>query len=619
MVTRLTLLLCGLLLSGCAGLDAGGRRVLHDRTINEDTVWQGDYLIDGKVRVVGGATLTIKPGTRVFFAQRDRDQDGLGDAALEVEHASLLALGSAQAPIEFRSAEATPQPGDWLELKVDFARQLRLSHCLIRDSAHGLHAHFSKGSLEDSVLTGNIDGTRFGQGRYAVRRCLVVGNRGKGLNFRNSEVEIRGNILRGNRVGLFIFETDRDLTVEGNNFVANGHHVRLGDFFTGEIRLGENWFGSSDPQQVAPLLYDRGEDPSIGLLQAELAAGWLPQTGPQPTPLQLKPAAELAGEAFFDASPVTDGERVYLPGWDGSLYAFDSAARLAWKQKLGEVADATPALDDERIFLQTWGRDVLALNRYDGSISWRFSYPESVHDDHRQGGLVRVDDLLLVPAWNGHLYALSVATGKQLWEQDCQAPLRAAPVVARGRIFQPSGKGRLSILDLDGRVAARLELGAPLLSTPALTADGIILVSRNGELVSLADDGEQRWRLALDETCYYGAPVVSDGLLYLATAGGKLHCVVADSGELLWTVQLAGPSYATPLLADGRIFVGDNSGALQVFNALNGDLLASVRFDQAIQSTPLLLDGQLIFGARDAKIHFLRLQINETFHAENRP
>lgn len=607
MVTRLVLLTV-LLLTGCVGLDAGGRKLLQEQTINRDTVWQGDYLIDGKVRIVGGATLTLQPGTRLFFARHDRDQDGLGDAALELEHASLVARGTARQPIEFRSAEADPQPGDWLELKVDFARRLELSYCLIRDSAHGLHAHFSKGTIEDSVLRNNIDGTRFGQGRFSVRRCLVADNRGKGLNFRNSEVDISGCLLRGNRAGLFIFETDRPLHVAGNNFVANGHHVRLGDFFTGDISLGRNWFGSRDPQQVATLLYDRGEDPSIGSLRAELADGWLPETGPRPAPLQLVPQTGLTGDGFFDASAVRDDGLIYLPGWDGLAYAFDESGKLAWQQDLGEVADATPALDAKRLYLQTWGREVLALNRADGSLIWRFSYPESVHDDHRQGGLVRMADLLLVPAWNGHLYALDAATGELRWQQDCQTPLRAAPLVSRDRIFQVSGSGRLSLLDFSGNLLSQRNLGAPLLSTPVPTDDGLILVTRSGVLLALDDTGQERWRLELAEACYYGAPVLSDGILYLATAAGRLHAVVAASGVPLWTVALAGPSYASPLVADGRIFVGDNSGALQVFNATGGDLLTTTHFDNAIQSTPLLHNGRLIFGARDGRIHILQLQ-----------
>ena len=95
-----------------------------------------------------GAKLVIAPGTDIRFVRRDRDQDGLGDATLVVE-GELLAIGSQRQPIRFRSAEAEPQPGDWLEIRVDFSRNTTLRWCEIRDSAHTLHAHFTKGVMED--------------------------------------------------------------------------------------------------------------------------------------------------------------------------------------------------------------------------------------------------------------------------------------------------------------------------------------------------------------------------------------------------------------------------------------------------------------------------------------
>lgn len=284
-----------LLLTGC--LAPAGKTpplTLHDQTLTTDTVWSGRILIDGKVKVAGGASLEIQPGTIISFVRRDKDQDGLGDAGIEVERGSLRAIGTPLKPIVFRSAEATPQPGDWLELKVDFARQLELQWCVIRDSAHGVHAHFSNGTISDSVLRDNIDGTRFGQGRFVVRNSLILNNQGKGVNFRNSQIEISDNVFQGNRAGIFIFENDRELTVSGNNFIGNQHHVRLGDFFTGDVNLGLNWF---DARDLAPLLYDQGEDPTIGILTADRSGVWLNAAGPRDA-LALAPSWALAGSGF---------------------------------------------------------------------------------------------------------------------------------------------------------------------------------------------------------------------------------------------------------------------------------------------------------------------------------
>ena len=112
----------------------------------------------------------------------------------------------------------------------------------------------------------------------------------------------------------------------------------------------------------------------------------------------------------------------------GFLYALDSAGRLRWKRPLGAEIDASPVATDGRIFLQNWLRQVVALSRADGSVLWRFSYPESPADDHRQGALLPLGELVLLPAWGGTLYALDAATGKVRWQLDGHLPLRAAPV-----------------------------------------------------------------------------------------------------------------------------------------------------------------------------------------------
>ena len=161
-----------LILTGCAAT-GGGVKVLKDQQILDDTVWQGRIVIDGSVRVVKGARLTIQPGTDISFIRRDLDQDGLGDGTLIVE-GSLTAVGTVAEPIRFRSNEPNPRPGDWLEIRVDFSKDILLRYCEIRDSAHTLHAHFTKGRMSDCVVRRNIDGSRLGEARFTLSNNLVA-------------------------------------------------------------------------------------------------------------------------------------------------------------------------------------------------------------------------------------------------------------------------------------------------------------------------------------------------------------------------------------------------------------------------------------------------------------
>ena len=52
-----------LVFSGCAPTLTGKEAILyHDDHISVDTVWSGNIVIDGTVKVAKGATLTISPG-----------------------------------------------------------------------------------------------------------------------------------------------------------------------------------------------------------------------------------------------------------------------------------------------------------------------------------------------------------------------------------------------------------------------------------------------------------------------------------------------------------------------------------------------------------------------------
>jgi len=606
--TRLGLgLLLFLLPCGCALNGAQRPRLLHDVEIREDAVWDGRVVIDGSVKVDKGVTLTIRPGTDIAFVRRDADGDGLGDGTLVVE-GELLAVGTRAEPIRFHSAAAHPRPGDWLEIRSDFSRNLQLRYCEIRDSAYTLHAHFTRGVIEDCTIHDNIDGCRLGQGNFVIRNCLIEQNAGKGINFRNSDVEVAGNIIRDNGSGIFLFETDRPLKIHRNNLYRNLENFRLGDFFSGDVQLAGNWWGTDDPQAAAATIYDRKRDPGLGVVAIKPATDWITGTGPRDDLAGLKPAWSIATGGFVDAGSAVAGELALTASWDGSIRALDRDGKVRWQVAVGDVVDATPAVAGGQVYFQSWGRQVYALSAGDGALVWRFGYPPSPADDHRQGGILPLGDLVLVPAWNGNLYALNAADGELQWSYFAGLPLRSTPASDGERIYQASGSGRFVVLDLAGQLLWQQQLPAPLLAGPALTPEGPVALDKAGHLVAFAADGSKRWQRDLGAPCYYGAPVHAAGALFVPTTAGDLWKLDAATGATIWRLSGAGPIYATPALWDGRVLFGDNNGLLHVVGADSGERLATYAVGGEIQGTPLPVGGQLIFGSRDHQIHVLSLR-----------
>ncbi len=580
--------------------------LLQNAEIRQDTVWQGQVVIDGSVKVFKGATLTLLPGTDVAFVPRDADRDGLGDAVLIVE-GSLHAEGTRGNPIRFHSAAAIPKPGDWLEIRIDFSRHTYLRYCEIRDSAYTLHAHFTRGLMEDCAVRHNIDGCRLGQARFVIRNSLFEHNQGKGINFRNSTVDIRGNIIRYNGSGIFLFENDRAIAVSGNNFYGNQENFRLGDFYTGDVALSGNWWGTADREEAGRTVFDRKYDPTIGTVTLQPAGAWISGTGPREA-LALKDAWTFPVGGYVDASPRVLGDALFTGAWDGRLYAQNRAGGTRWSRDLEDVIDSAVAVDERAVYVQTWGREVFALDRYDGRELWRQSYEASPADDHRQGGVVRAGDLLLVPAWNGTLFAFNRSDGARRWSYASGHALRATPLVVEDRVYLADSGGTLTALDLNGAPLWRQRLAAGLLAAPALIPDGVVVVDREGTLTAFDRAGEFRWQRHLQQVSYYGAPVVEGAALYIGTAGGTLWKLDVETGAPVWSLDGLGPVYATPLVTEGRLYIGDNDGVLHVVGTDNGDLLAAFPAAGAIQSTPVFYQGRLVFGSRLGAIHALDVE-----------
>jgi hypothetical protein len=80
--------------------------ITADRTLHADTV----YTLAGFVHVGNGATLTIQPGTRIVGSTTV-----LGSSLFILRGATIIANGTAQAPIVFTSGRAVNDraPGDW--------------------------------------------------------------------------------------------------------------------------------------------------------------------------------------------------------------------------------------------------------------------------------------------------------------------------------------------------------------------------------------------------------------------------------------------------------------------------------------------------------------------------
>lgn len=223
---RLALLALGLfLLMGRAAL-AADLVYSGEQTLYQDTVWQGEVLVDGILTIAPEVTLEIRPGTRVRFTRIDTNGDGIGESEIFIQ-GTFLALGTREHPVLFTSAEASPRESDWGAINMMGAeRPNRMEHCVVEYAYRGFHAHFANAEVRDSLFRHNTRGMQFQESDVSILGCEVSANL-NGMQFRNSKVVLENTRVRNNYWGLRCVYSELEMSgclVEAN--LINGVSLR---------------------------------------------------------------------------------------------------------------------------------------------------------------------------------------------------------------------------------------------------------------------------------------------------------------------------------------------------------------------------------------------------------
>jgi outer membrane protein assembly factor BamB len=178
---------------------------------------------------------------------------------------------------------------------------------------------------------------------------------------------------------------------------------------------------------------------------------------------------------------VVDGV-LYKGFADGSVVALDArTGAVKWDRKVGRGdypdIDATIQVSKNRLYAASYGGPVMALDRADGGMVWESKVPFAYK--------AQVDGDLLVVVSTSEVVGLDVRNGQRLWETPLEGTPYGDPVILRGIILVPNGKG---LLVLDRRSGKKLRLftrGSGAMGSPAVLGKRVYVLSNQGELVAV--------------------------------------------------------------------------------------------------------------------------------------
>jgi outer membrane protein assembly factor BamB len=105
----------------------------------------------------------------------------------------------------------------------------------------------------------------------------------------------------------------------------------------------------------------------------------------------------------------------------------------------------------------------------------------------------------------------------------------------------------------------------------------------------------------------WSTPALYGPWVYESTVDGRLMQINAESGHVVWSIDLTPPVLSSPVVVDGVLIEGDCSGVLHAWNVAKDPRRApkpmwNVSLGTCIESTPAVWHGMLWVGTRGGKI-----------------
>jgi hypothetical protein len=325
-----------------------------DAVITSDTTWSGDIHV-GYVEVSSGVTLTVLPGTTVYF-RTDRDYKTRNKGGLSIKGGTLKAVGTAAKQIRFTSSHSNPINGDWYGIGIFDSSNSVIKYAIVEYAELGVEQFDSRAEISHSIIRWNNT-----EGLYAERSQPIFqfntlyenAYHEIALEQFNTNVQIDHNIFSKGFVAIHSENSTAKIT---NNYFENyiSHPITLG--LSSTLTIDESDY--------------------VNNLHLPLVLNTDP-TGSSVTETNINTSLDAANKPTVDYSLSEVTKLSYKPateGLDQYSYVYDTE---------DNTRKVTDKLGQGSGLKFGW-----ALHYYNGYL-WRFSIGEGEHGNGQD--LIRID------------------------------------------------------------------------------------------------------------------------------------------------------------------------------------------------------------------------------------
>jgi outer membrane protein assembly factor BamB len=319
------------------------------------------------------------------------------------------------------------------------------------------------------------------------------------------------------------------------------------------------------------------------------------------------------GSNVYPSPVVTDG-MVFIPSYDGNLYALDEySGAQRWVFYTSAPIYATPAVVNGVVYLASKDTALYAIDEQTGSLLWK-----RVNISPITSSPVVADGKVFYGTWfktsASALMALNANNGTVAWQYlEANDTIKSSPAVYNGRVFFGQNTGIVVALnETTGKALWGRSVGpvTSISTAPAVALGRVFVGADTGTFVAIDQvTGSISWSFGIGAYNSTSA-AVNNGVVYFGTAQGIFYARNATTGNPIWTYPSSGTIGAvmsSPAIALGSktILFGSADSNLYALNMTTGMLLWKYAAGGAVSSSPAIADGRAFFGSWDTKVYAL--------------
>lgn len=330
---------------------------------------------------------------------------------------------------------------------------------------------------------------------------------------------------------------------------------------------------------------------------------------------KLKKSSFLNKRPYQFASPIVEGDRLYVGVDAGFFYAVDIAkGKKIWEFKSDGPIHSKATFSGDTVYVGDSKAYVYAINAENGQERWRSLLDAEVLTTPLVSG-----SKLYAADMSGRLYALDLSTGTEVWHTDpndrhigFSVRRSASPVASGGIIYLGTASGALiAFHESNGTVAWVRQLGNrssqvyDVDSTPVVANGMVFAASADGETFGLdAASGRVVWSAdagGVNDILY------SDGKLYVS-GGGVLSALDPATGNIFWEQNLNTPEISSPAAGENFIAVVSAIDKLYLIDRQNGDIAYERYVKKGSLSDPVVVGSNLYVLSNSGSLYSFKVR-----------